>query len=241
MNPIEQAVAHFKKILPHGKDCPHDWDGFRALDDAQAERIRFQEEIARLREDAERAKMDRNRISMEVRKEWSEKLENCIMIHDRELAKVKAERDLLAAEVERLTKAHAVAVKLLIRARKITDDWGHLAPGECDHWENQTDNYLDNHREAAFECGTVSKNEPKIRQMDNPTPAVRVRRVFDNAEKDFFYNSEGVLPLDEITEWSKGEPRVVTHYDHGPNKIHYTPKTVSEQPPLLGIIGSVKR
>jgi len=80
---------------------------------------------------------------------------------------------------------------------------------------------------------TAERDKPKIRLLDNPTPAVRIRRVFDNAEKDFFYNSEGVLPLDEIIKWTEGDPRVVTFYDHGPNKIHYTPKTVSEQPPLF--------
>lgn len=107
MNDINRAKTALLKIWPKGAECAHEYaaEAFRALDDARADLIRFQDEIARLREEAERAKMDRNRISMDVRKEWSEKIENCIRIHDRELAKVKADRDHLAVEVERLKKA----------------------------------------------------------------------------------------------------------------------------------------
>ena len=64
------------------------------------------------------------------------------------VGKMTAERDAAIARAERAEKAHAEAVKLLIRARKITDNWGHLDPGECDRWENQIDNHLRKHKEA---------------------------------------------------------------------------------------------
>ena len=58
------------------------------------------------------------------------------------------ERDAAIARAELAEKANAEAVELLIMVRKIADNWGYLDPGECDHWENQTDNHLRKHKEA---------------------------------------------------------------------------------------------
>jgi hypothetical protein len=80
----------------------------------------------------------------------------------------------------------------------------------------------------------------KVSSYPNNTKCIRVRRVSDNAEKDFGFDTRDNLQIRQIEEWLNGvEGRVKIFYDQTPNGVNLIQTDNNKQPFITNPNGKV--